>query len=280
MNQQFLIKYEIGERYFDRLTGRTKLLLFLSSIALMMVSFDIRLVLPFFLIHLALFIYLYEPMPGIWGIIRFVVIMNLINILLFYLVNPLMGTDLAGSTTVLYRFNDYFVITYETIVYSVTRLLKILGTLCISLWFVSIITPSQLASGLNGIGMPYKICTMISLGLRYLPDIYRDFTTIKESMQMRGLELDAKRVSLMSRIKSNIQILMPLLLVSFDRVETIASAMDLRGYGHGTKRTYFSDLDPSSSDRLVMLFVGFQFLVFIVYLVALLLGKVPNVWVW
>ncbi|WPC07881.1 energy-coupling factor transporter transmembrane component T [Globicatella sp. PHS-GS-PNBC-21-1553] len=280
MNQQFLIKYHIGDRFFDQLTGRTKVILFLTSILTMMVSFDIRFIMPFFLIHLVIFISVYEHTPGLKGIIQFVIVMNLINILLYYLVNPVIGTDLARRTTVLFKFNDYFVITYETIIYILARLMKIFGTLFISLWFIAIITPSQLAAGLNGIGVPYKICTMISLGLRYLPDVYRDFVAIKESMQMRGLELDAKKANLMHRIKSNVQILLPLLLVSFERVEIIASAMDLRGYGHGKKRSYYSDIDPTTKDTWVTTFALFQLVVFVVYLIALVMGKVPAVWVW
>lgn len=56
MNNQFLINYRLGNGVFDRLTGRSKLIFFLSSIMLMMVSFDLRLIGPFFVVYLGLFL--------------------------------------------------------------------------------------------------------------------------------------------------------------------------------------------------------------------------------
>ena len=212
-------------------------------------------------------------------IFRFMIIMNIINVLLFYLANPLTGTEMAGQVTVLYRFNSYFVITYETLIYFLARILKMVGSLMISLWFILIITPTQLASGLYAIGVPYRIGTMISLGLRYMPDVFRDFTAIREAMQMRGLELNPRRASLLTRLKANTEILLPLIIVSFEQVETISSAMDLRGYGQGPKRSYYGDIDPGPHDRQVRLLALIQGVVFVIYMWLRLTGRVHELWV-
>lgn len=279
MDNQFLIKYQLGNGAFDRLTGVSKLVFFLSSVFLMMVSFDIRLIGPFFVIYMILFLKVYQPSSTIRFIIKFVLLMNFINFVLFYLVNPVIGTDMAGSTTVLGQFSTSYPITLETIIYMITRLLKIMGTLFISLWFVLIITPSQLASGLARLGVPYKVSTMFSLGLRYIPDVHRHFVDIRDSMQMRGLELDPKKTSLWKRIKANVQILLPLILVSFERVELIASAMDLRGYGQGKKRTYYTEVNTSILDKWIQRAGMIQFAIAVIYLIALFLGYVPSLWV-
>ncbi|MCW6666202.1 energy-coupling factor transporter transmembrane protein EcfT [Aerococcaceae bacterium NML190938] len=279
-SQQAMIRYHLGNRFFDQLTGATKVQLFLVSVLLMMISFDLRVIVPLFLIHLAIYKSVYEPMAALKFIFRFTIAMNFLNFLLFYLVNPVIGTDLVGTTTILWRFTDHYVIAYETLIYFITRLLKILGTLIISLWFIMSITPSQLASGLNACGVPYRFCTMISLGLRYIPDVHRDFVAIKESMQMRGMELDARKASLWYRLKANTQILLPLILISFEKIEVIASAMDLRGYGQGEKRSYYSELDVSANDRKVRLLIIAELAVLIFYAILTFRGQAPRLWVW
>ncbi|AMB95060.1 energy-coupling factor transporter transmembrane component T family protein [Aerococcus urinae] len=279
MHEQLIIRYDIGDGYFDRLAGSTKLWVFVTALALMMVSFDLRIILPLFLIHAWIFKQVYRESKALKFIFRFMLIMNLINVLLYYLANPLTGTELAGQITILYRFNDYFVVTYETLVYFLARIMKMIGSLIISLCFILTITPTQLASGLYAMGVPYQVGTMFSLGLRYMPDIFRDFTAIKESMQMRGLELNPKRAGIFKRLKANTAILLPLIIVSFDQVETISSAMDLRGYGQGKKRTYYGDLEPGDHDKQMRLLAIVQGGIFVIYMWLRLTGRVHELWV-
>ena len=78
-----------------------------------------------------------------------------------------------------------------------------------------------------------------------------DFENIKISMQARGMELDSKKVGFFARLKQNILILMPLIISSFDRIGNIANAMDLRGFGKGKKRTYYSEHEETKQDKIM-----------------------------
>ncbi len=276
---KFIIRYSLGDSFLEKLAGKTKVLLFFSSIILMMASFDLRIILPLFILNFLFFKSVYQEIKILKFIIIFTLVMNILNFILFYLVNPTTGTELSQTFTLLFKFNDYYVITYETVIYFITRIFKIIGTLMISLWFILSITPSELASGIYGCKIPYKYATMVSLGLRYIPDIYRDFNAIKESMQMRGIELDPKKASLFKRIIANTKILIPLLLVSFERIELIASAMDLRGYGQLDERSYYSDKDLTKTDQKVIYFAYFQLLCAVVYIVLNMFNVVPKLWV-
>lgn len=278
-NNAMIIQYKLGDTFLEKLSGVSKVLLFLSSILLMMASFDLRLILPLFILQCILLYSVYKPTKGLRFIIQFMFLMNMLNILLFYLVNPTTGTELAGSSTVLFSFNSYFVVTKETLFYFVTRILKIFGTLLISLWFILSITPTQMASGFYTIHVPYKYGTMMALGLRYMPDVLRDYRSIKESMQMRGVEFDSKRIGLMKRVKLNAKIILPLVLVSFDRIEVIASAMDLRGYGQQKKRSYYADVEVKRNDKLVIAFSITQFIIFGIYMYLKAKGLVPELWI-
>ena len=73
--------------------------------------------------------------------------------------------------------------------------------------------------------------------LRYIPDIQRDYREISQSAQARGVEL-GKEAKLRKRLKNSAAILFPLVLSSIERIETIANAMELRGFGKYKKRTW------------------------------------------
>ena len=44
---------------------------------------------------------------------------------------------------------------------------------------------------------------------------------------------------------------MPLIISSFDRIGNIANAMDLRGFGKGKKRTYYSEHEETKQDKIM-----------------------------
>ena len=282
MNNNFLIRYHLGHSFFESLQARTKILFFISSLSVLMVSFDLRIIVPFALLHLVIFLNVrrFSDSKTFRFVLWFTFIMNLINFILFYLFDPLVGSNLANKTTVLLQFSDYFVITRETLIFFLARLLKIFGTLFTSFWLILIITPSQIASGLYHLGVHYKIGTMISLGLRFIPDVVRDYSAIKDAMQMRGYELDAKEASLLTRLKASISILLPLILTSLEKVGTVSSAMDLRGYGLHKKRTYYNELPYTSADTLMLIVSGIQVVIFVFYLYLRITGRVSRLWVW
>ena len=99
--------------------------------------------------------------------------------------------------------------------------------------------PSQFASSLNQIGVPYKIAYAVSLTLRYIPDVQEEFYMIRMSQEARGLEL-SKKAKLIDRIKGNLQIVIPLIFSSLDRIDTVSTAMELRRFGKNKKRTWYT----------------------------------------
>ena len=83
---------------------------------------------------------------------------------------------------------------------------------------------------MNKVGVSYKIAYAVSLALRYIPDIQRDFKTVSKAQQARGIDLSSKS-KLRTRVKNYAMILIPLILSSLDRVELIDNAMELRSFG-------------------------------------------------
>ena len=62
----------------------------------------------------------------------------------------------------------------------------------------------------------------------------------------------SSKASLVSRLKAASAILIPLILSSMERIETISNAMELRGFGKGKKRTWYSARSFTGMDIVCM----------------------------
>lgn len=179
------------------------------------------------------------------------VVFMFMNNLLIFLFSPEHGVELYGSRTVLFKIAGPYVVTAEQLFYHLNVALKYLCTIPIVLLFVCTTNPSEFAASLNRIGVSYRVSYAVALALRYIPDIQREYHDISLSQQARGVEM-SKKASLVSRLKSVSGILIPLILSSMDRIETIANAMELRGFGKEKKRTWYSGRKFSQLDILAM----------------------------
>ncbi len=247
---KFIINLIPGETFLHKLSGTTKTRLFAVLILVTLITFDLRIMLPLFILSLVALFSIKPNWKQLWWLFALVLVGNLTNIVLFWVASPDAGREYCGSSTVLFSFNSYLFVTAETLWYLLSRMIKMLATFLISLVYILTITPSELAAGLYSLHIPYKICAVVGLALRYIPDIGRDYNNIKISMQCRGVELDSKRASLVTRLKQMILILVPLIISSFDRIGNISNAMDLRGFGKKKKRTYYAEHEATSADKL------------------------------
>lgn len=274
----FIINLIPGETFLHKLSGTTKVRLFLILIVFLIATFDLRLILPIFILSIIGLISLKPNWKQLRYIFIVVLLMNLFNIFLFYIADPHLAMKYIGQETLWFQFSDYFIVTYETVWFLSVRLLKMLASFLVSLVFILAITPSELAAGLYSCGLPYKFCTIVEMAFRYIPDIARDYTNIQISMQARGVELDPKKAGVVERIKQSVLILVPLIITSFDRIGNISNAMDLRGFGKGKKRSYYSEHEETENDRKVK-YVYIALGIFTVaYIVAKFVLKMPEVW--
>lgn len=279
MNDKLFITLIPGNTFLDKLTGKTKTRLFLLVIFILTATWDIRIIAPFTILATICLFSIKPDKKKNLAIFIFVVLMNMFNLLLTWLVEPDYGLKMVGGSTLLFKFTDYYIVTAESLWYFMVRFVKFITSFLFSIAFIQCITPSELAAGLHSIKIPYKVCTIVALAFRYIPDITRDFTNIKISMQTRGLELDSKRTSIFKRLKQYVLILIPLVITSFDRVGNIANAMDLRGFGKNKDRTYYSEHEDTNSDKKLAILVIF-FLLLFVALVALKIFYKPEFEVW
>ena len=60
----------------------------------------------------------------------------------------------------------------------------------------------------------------------------------------------SRKQSFIKRLKNAVLMLFPLIISSMDRIERIANAMELRGFGKNRKRTWYSARPLRASDYL------------------------------
>ena len=222
-----------------RLTGATKLICLLLWTLSAMTSFYTPLLLAMTLAAFLLFRIAKLKIRDISFTLGLMLAYILLNNLLIYLFSPDHGARLYGSETILFRIAGPYVVTAEQLFYHLNVLLKNACTIPIVLLFVCTTNPSEFAASLNRIGVSYRISYAVALALRYIPDIQREYRDISQAQQARGTEM-SKKASLVNRLKAASAILIPLILSSMERIETISNAMELRGFGKGKKRTWYS----------------------------------------
>ena len=173
-----------------------------------------------------------------------------LNNLLIYLFTPEHGVSIYGSRTVLLEGIGRYTLTAEQLFYHLNVVLKYACTIPIVLLFVCTTDPSEFAASLNRIGVSYRISYSVALALRYIPDIQREYHDISLAQQARGVEMSSKKASVIQRLKAAGAILIPLILSSMERIETISNAMELRGFGKNKNRSWYMSRKFSGKDIL------------------------------
>ncbi len=234
-----------------RLTGACKLVCLITWSVAVMTSFYTPLLLALTIAALVLFRIARLKLSDISVMVGFMVVYVVVNNVLIYLFSPDHGAYLYGSETVLLSLPGKYSVTAEQLFYHLNVVLKNIATIPIVLLFVCTTNPSEFAASLNRIGVSYRISYAVALALRYIPDIQREYRDISLAQQARGTEM-SKKAGLASRLKSASSILIPLILSSMERIETISNAMELRGFGKAKTRTWYSARKFSRMDIISM----------------------------
>lgn len=244
--------------YIDRpstihkLSGASKLVCLLLWSVAAMTSFYTPLLVVLTVLALILFRWAKLRVRDVSVTVGLMVLYILLNNILIFLFSPEHGAELYGSRMVLIPLPGRYSITAEQLFYHLNVILKNACTIPPVLLFVCTTNPSEFAASLNRIGVSYRISYSVALALRYIPDIQREFHDISQAQQARGVEM-SKKTSLIHRLKSASRILIPLVLSSMERIETISNAMELRGFGKGKKRSWYAERPFTAADYISMI---------------------------
>ncbi|MCI7801938.1 MAG: energy-coupling factor transporter transmembrane component T [Floccifex porci] len=259
-----LFSYNQLDTFVHKLSGLTKLVCFLLLTTTVMLTYDIRIILAILIFSYFLMNKAQIKFKQVKTMFIYVGIFLITNFILTFLFSPTYGCEIYGTKHVLFPIFGRYEVTLEQLFYQCTKFLKYLSVIPLGMIFFLTTNPSEFASSLNHIKVNYKVCTSLSLTLRYFPDVQRDYHTISLAQQARGLEMSSK-AKLMNRIKNIVTILTPLIFTTMDRIELITNAMELRGFGKGKKRSWYS-FKPLQTKDWISMFICLLIFLFMLYI--------------
>ena len=238
MNTEML-SYIKKDSPIHKLTGATKLICFLLWTIAAMITYDTRVLIGLFIAGIIVFKISKIKFKDVSFILYFILFFLLLNALLIFVFSPYQGVEMYGSRTDLFHLIGPYTVTKEQLFYELNVILKYFATIPMALLFILTTDPSEFAASLNKIGVSYKVAYTVSIALRYIPDVQRDYKDISFAQQARGIDLSSKE-KLSKRIKNSAAILMPLIFSSLERIDKISLAMELRAFGNNKKRTWYN----------------------------------------
>lgn len=255
-----ILSYLERNSLVHKLTGTTKLIFFLAWSVAAMVTYDTRVLICMLIGSVVIFKISKVKFKDVSVVFGMALVFLLMNNLFVYLFSPEYGVGLYESRTLLFTIAGRYTVTLQQLFYHLNMSMKVLCVVPVALLFIACTDPSEFAASLASIGVSYRVGYSVSLALRYIPDVQREYHNISQAQQARGIDLSGKD-KFFTRLKNSIAILLPLVLSSLNRIETVSNAMELRGFGKNKKRTWYVQRKMKKEDWIT-LFLAVLILVF------------------
>ena len=239
-----ITQYIATKSSIHNLDPRTKLI-WLFIMYTVVLFFDHPVFLTIFFIYILL-IYSIANIPGrtIWASIKPFTILAIFIVLIWVIIFP--------GTKVIFRIPYInFPISLESIMHATSMAIRFLSLLSATFLLLFTTKISELTIGFRKFGLPYTASFLFAGSIRFIPVIMDDLNTIMEAQKCRGLDLESG--SLLSRAKSIIIMLAPLIFTSFKRVKTLGYSLETRAFDAVNKRTSLIEIKFKSTDYLVIL---------------------------
>lgn len=246
-----ILSYLERNSLVHKLTGTTKLIFFLAWSVAAMVTYDTRVLICMLIGSVVVFKISKVKFKDVSVVLGLALVFLLMNNLFVYLFSPEYGVGLYESRTLLFTIAGRYTVTLQQLFYHLNMSLKVLCVVPVALLFIACTDPSEFAASLASIGVSYRVGYSVSLALRYIPDVQREYHNISQAQQARGIDLSGKD-KFFTRLKNSIAILLPLVLSSLNRIETVSNAMELRGFGKNKKRTWYVQRKMKKADWITL----------------------------
>ncbi|MGL5049033.1 MAG: energy-coupling factor transporter transmembrane component T family protein [Fusobacteriaceae bacterium] len=240
------------ESPIHRLDGSVKLLMMLLWIGGVFLFNDFRIFLGFFIFGIGLLKIAKIKIKEIKPLFVFILLFTFMNSFFLMLITPQYGNLLTGTKKVIMTILGR-TITLETLWFAITLSMKYIAIFPIMSLFIFTTHPTRFASSLNKIGVQYKVAYAINIALRYIPDLRDEFIIIMKAQEARGIAFKKGDANLITRLKNYKNIVVPLVISSLNRIDTVTNAMNLRGFGIEKNRTWYGEKKYDKIDFLFLL---------------------------
>lgn len=139
---------------------------------------------------------------------------------------------------------------WEGLVFGGMVLCRILTPLLILPLVVMTTDVNDLMLGLVKLRVPYKVAYVFSVGLRFVPFIFSEITTITEAQRLRGLAIE--KMGFIKRIPVFASLAVPLILGALAKAQTLEIALQSKAFSGSSERTFTNDFRMRGTDYLAL----------------------------
>ncbi|MGZ6176592.1 MAG: energy-coupling factor transporter transmembrane component T family protein [Candidatus Binataceae bacterium] len=133
-----------------------------------------------------------------------------------------------------------------SLVFGLGRGLKLAELLATSVLFLSTTKVEEFTAGLARLGVPYRVGFAITLSFRLVPLFVDSALTVVQAQNLRGY--DFNRGGPLERVKRYVPVLIPVFMGALRKANSMAMALEARGFGMSRQPTSFIDYPVESSD--------------------------------
>lgn len=248
MKDFMLGRYVFGNSLIHRLDPRTKLISCSLIVTIILINYQWYFLL-FFILLMTMAIFLSGIKPKIiyrsLRKIRYLLLLTFVFQAILTNGEPLMQ---LGRLSV----------TREGIALGVGTIFRLLIFYLCSNLLIMTTSTIRLAAGIESLLLPltylkipvHHFSMIISTSLRFIPTFIEEANIITNAQKSRGAQFNSP--NLITRLKSNIAIMIPLLAASLQRAEDLALAMESRCYTGHPNQTRINKLTYSRKDVLLI----------------------------
>ena len=120
----------------------------------------------------------------------------------------------------------------------------------LGLLFMASSSIEEMTWGLRCLGLPFGAAFTVTAAFRLLERTVRTAQAVQAAQRARGL--DVARGNVLVRLRNHIPLLMPIFVLSLRRVDGMAMAMEVRGFGSRAARTSLLDSQWRRRDTVVL----------------------------
>jgi energy-coupling factor transport system permease protein len=167
---------------------------------------------------------------------------------LFFLI-VIMQSIFIHSGKIIVKIGSFQLLTLGGILLGVEFILRIF-IIVSSATILSTSSSREIIQGMVQWKIPYEIAFMVSIAIRFLPVLSREFKDIVTAIQLRGIDL--YRIQIKKRIKIYYFIFTPVIIGAIRKAQKLSTAMETRAFRAYPKRTSYLVLKMNNIDYWVI----------------------------
>ncbi len=239
--------YKPGNSFFHRCDSRIKLFILAVISVLSFLFYNPIIPMVLFVVTLSLNLVSTGSYTVKNFMFKMILVMMVFLIILHGFVNP------GGKTPALFfghelRIPYFGAYTIEGFYLALVFWFRMSTVILAAMLYITTTSPSEMMSGLQKLGVPFKFCFMLSMSLQLIPVSTREASVIASAQRARGLP--EKTVA--DKFKGLLPMFVPLVVSSLDRMETLSMALESRAFGYSSHPTDLSEIRIRKADRAIL----------------------------